>query len=130
MATHRILVVDDEPDLVSSLESLLEMEIEDVEVVTAEDADTAALALAQKGPFDLIICDQRMPGRQGLEFLEQVREGGGPPAILLTAHREDQKAVAAARTGVIRRFFTKPPDLERFMEGVWEVLDPSRLKAA
>ncbi len=130
MAAYRILVVDDEPDLVASLESLLELEVDGVEVVTAEDADTATLALAQKGPFDLIICDQRMPGRSGLEFLAQVREDGGPPAILLTAHREDQKAVEAARKGHIRRFFTKPPDLERFMEGVWEILDPSKLQAA
>lgn len=130
MDAYRILVVDDEPDLVASLSSLLELEIEDVVVEIAEDADTATLILAKEAPFDLVICDQRMPGRSGLEFLEQVRADGGPPAILLTAHREDQKAVAAARQGTIRRFFTKPPDLERFMEGVWEILDPARLEAS
>ncbi|MDD5330905.1 MAG: response regulator, partial [Sulfuricella sp.] len=65
-----VLVVDDE---VRSQESLRRTLEEEFEVYTASGADEA-LALLEHEWVDVILCDQRMPGTSGVDFLRQVRE--------------------------------------------------------
>ena len=69
MDRPHLLIVDDEQGVRSSLSLLLEEEGYDVE--TAEGAD-AALAHVRREPFNLVLCDVRMPGRDGLELLPEL----------------------------------------------------------
>jgi two-component system response regulator AtoC len=94
---ERILVVDDDPALRESLELVLTAEGH--EVVAADGAD-AALARLAEGPVDVVLCDLRMPGTDGLELLpELVRRLPGAPVILMSAYGSADLAVEAMRRG-------------------------------
>jgi CheY-like chemotaxis protein len=69
----RVLHVDDEPDFADLAATFLEREDERFEVETATSASEGLDRLAADG-FDCVVSDYDMPGRNGIEFLEAVRE--------------------------------------------------------
>ena len=77
----RILVVDDEESILQFVSYNLRKE--GYEVTVAPDGDTA-LALVADSPFDLIVLDMRLPGRDGLQVLKNLRARGfgGQPGLL------------------------------------------------
>jgi two-component system sensor histidine kinase/response regulator len=80
----RILVVDDDPDVVEYLSSFLEDE--GYEVVAARD-ERSALAEVERSNPDLILIDVMLPGRSGLDLLVRLRRDprwGGIPLVLVT----------------------------------------------
>jgi DNA-binding NtrC family response regulator len=104
----RVLVVDDEAGVRESLRMLLHGECE---VATAESAD-AGLARAAEARPDLILLDLVMPGRSGLEFLEELRQRGDPPpVIVLTATKTVTTAVEAMKLGAAD-YVTKPFEVD------------------
>jgi response regulator RpfG family c-di-GMP phosphodiesterase len=116
-----VLIVDDEPDILHSLSSLLEESIPNVRCVTAESG-TAALQLMGKSSVDLVVTDFRMPGMDGLEFLQRAKLlAPRVPRFLLTAYPDLSVAVRAINEAGIEQFLTKPlaPDqVVRAVEGV------------
>ncbi|MEK6769234.1 MAG: sigma-54 dependent transcriptional regulator [Gemmatimonadota bacterium] len=93
----KLLIVDDEPGLRQSLRLILSDE--QYEVADASDG-AAALARAAAEPFDLILCDVRMPAMDGLEFLRQYRAAGGTaPVIMMSAYGNEDAAIAAMKEG-------------------------------
>ena len=66
---HSILLVDDEPEILFSLKSLLRREFD---LHTAESGEEALLILSQQ-PIDIVMSDQRMPNMSGTELMEKVR---------------------------------------------------------
>ena len=79
----RILIIDDEADLLSQLKKLLEQQRYIVE--TAEDGEKG-LDLLFETPFDAVVLDIMMPGLDGLTLLEQARKAGiDTPVLMLTA---------------------------------------------
>ena len=93
----RILIVDDDEALRESLELVLSAE--DYEVVAAPDG-ACALALLEKGPVDVVLCDLRMPGVDGLELLPQLaRRLPGATLILMSAHGGPELAIEAMQCG-------------------------------
>lgn len=108
---NRILLVDDESSVLTALgRSLFE---EPLEIVTATSAEEALQIMAE-GVFKVVVSDERMPGMQGSEFLEQVRERYPETVrIMLTGHATLEAAMNAVNRGEIYRFFSKPwNDLE------------------
>ena len=98
MSKPRILVVDDEKELLRSIERILQRE--DLEVSTATSAEEALLGMQQTVPPDLIISDLMMPGIGGLEMLNLVsRKHPMVPVILITAHATLETAIQAIRAG-------------------------------
>ncbi|MBA1274026.1 CheR family methyltransferase [Stutzerimonas azotifigens] len=93
----RILLVDDSPDVLETLQLLLE--IEGASVLTANSGQAALECLGQ-GPFDLLISDIGMPGMDGHQLIEAVRKrlDDPPPGIALTgfASQEDVKRATGA----------------------------------
>jgi DNA-binding response OmpR family regulator len=82
---RRILVVDDEPDILMSVTFLLKKSGYDI--ITAEDGD-AAISEARKHLPDLILLDLRLPGKDGFEVCAELKSDdkcGKIPIILLTA---------------------------------------------
>ncbi len=93
----RVLVVDDEPGLRQSLGLLLTDAGYDV---TAETEGARALTRALAEPFDLILCDVRMPELDGLAFLRAYKRGGGSAlVIMMSAYGGEEAALAAMKEG-------------------------------
>src|SRR5213083_3490187 len=93
----RVLVVDDEPGLRQSLGLLL---TDAGYEVAAESDGKQALDRALAEPFDLILCDVRMPELGGIAFLRAYRERGGTAlVIMMSAYGGEEAALAAMKEG-------------------------------
>jgi two-component system response regulator AtoC len=93
----RVLVVDDEPGLRQSLGLLLS---DAGYAVTAESDGRRALERALGEPFDLVLCDVRMPEMDGLTFLRTYRSRGGMGlVIMMSAYGGEDAALAAMKEG-------------------------------
>jgi two-component system response regulator AtoC len=103
----RVLLVDNDPGMLSALEGLFAARGD--EPVLARDA---AQALAQLDRVDLVISDFAMPGMDGLELLRSVRERDEAlPVVLLTGHGSERVAVRAIRSGAYE-YVSKPFDVD------------------
>src|ERR1051325_2438826 len=103
----RLLIVDDEPNLLRALEAYLGAE--GFEVTTARSGAEALVKLAQGLP-DLVISDIRMPGMSGYELARQLRDSPRTalvPIVFLTAKGESGDRIEGFRAGV-DAYFTKP----------------------
>jgi response regulator RpfG family c-di-GMP phosphodiesterase len=113
-----ILLVDDEPDILDSLQVLLERAQQGVRVVTAASGKDA-LEKMRAEPVDLIITDYKMPGMNGLEFLAQAGDvQPGVPRILITAFPDLDVAIRAINEAGIENFITKPFESKAVVEQV------------
>ncbi len=93
----RVLVLDDDLGLRQSLGLLLDGEGYDV---VAESAAEQALERALAEPFDVVLCDVRMPGIDGLEFLRRYKRGGGSAlVIMMSAYGNEDSAIDAMKEG-------------------------------
>jgi two-component system response regulator AtoC len=100
-----ILVVDDELGLRHTLTLILQAE---GHTVRAANDGAAGLEKLGEAPADLIICDVRMPGLDGLAFLEKYKEmGGSALVIMMSAYGDDEAALEAIRRGAYD-FIPKP----------------------
>ena len=100
-----VLIVDDEPRVLDSLEALLAM---DYTVLRAERGDEALRVLAG-GDVALVISDQRMPGMNGTELLARAREVAPDTVrILLTAFTDADALMASINAANVYHFLLKP----------------------
>ncbi|GCL61953.1 HD domain-containing phosphohydrolase [Pseudaquabacterium pictum] len=103
-----VLLVDDEPSVLSALRRLFRTQGYRIEQATS-GAD--ALALMRNTPVDLVVSDMRMPGMDGAAFLSQVRVlYPGAVRILLTGYADITATIAAINQGAIHRYIAKPWD--------------------
>ena len=108
----KLLVVDDERAIRNSLKEILTDE--GYEVDTAEDG-AAALALAEREQYNVIFCDIKMPGMDGIEFLDKVMEAGLEGAVvMISGHGDIDTAVECIKKGAFD-FIQKPLDLNRIL---------------
>jgi len=121
-----LLLVDDEPSILSSLRRLLRPA--GYIIHTAENGK-AGLEILEKETIDLIISDMRMPEMDGAEFLERVRNRWpATTRILLTGHADMSSTIAAINRGEIFRYIPKPWDDADLMLIVRDALERGRLK--
>jgi two-component system nitrogen regulation response regulator NtrX len=108
----RILIIDDEDAIRSSLQMIFEYEGYDC-LLAANGA--AGLKIAEKEQPDLVFLDIRMPQMEGLEVLRRLRaEVGGPEVVILSGHGNVKTAVEATKLGAFD-FIEKPPERERIL---------------
>lgn len=101
---NRILICDDEKDIVSALKIYLTAEgFETVEAYSGDEA----LARLEEGNIDLVLMDIMMPGTDGLSATVKLRETSNVPVILLTAKSEDTDKVLGLNLGA-DDYVTKP----------------------
>ncbi|MFB6130586.1 MAG: PAS domain S-box protein [Salinigranum sp.] len=97
----RVLAVDDDPAMAQLVVDWLERGIEGLAVTTANGADEALSALESEPHVDCVVSDYDMPGRNGLELLNAVRERHGDlPFILFTGKGSEEVASQAISAGV------------------------------
>jgi len=103
----KILVVDDEENILRSLKRLLMSE--NFEVITSSSGEEALNVLKNDGSIGLIISDQRMPGMTGVQFLEKARElSPDTVRMVLTGYADINAAIDAINRGGAFRYITKP----------------------
>lgn len=105
-----VLVVDDEPQILTSIRDLLE---DDFVVSTAGDAETALRMLAQQ-EVAVVLSDQRMPGISGDQFLNKAKELSGATRVLITGYSDIEALVRAVNNGQIYAYVAKPWDATEF----------------
>ncbi|MFZ5559007.1 MAG: sigma-54-dependent transcriptional regulator [Pseudomonadota bacterium] len=110
-----VLVVDDEPRSQEALRRTLE---EDFDVLTAADAGQAHAVLARE-MVQVILCDQRMPGQSGVQFLRQVREEWPDVVrIIISGYTDAEDIIAGINEAGIYQFILKPWQPEALLLGV------------
>ena len=116
----KILVIDDERPIRSTLKEILEFEKFTVE--TAEDGK-AGLDLILKNKYDLILCDIKMPKMDGMEVLDKIVENNiETPVVMISGHGNVETAVEAIKKGAYD-FIQKPLDLNRTLVTLRNALD-------
>jgi len=106
----RILFVDDEPMVLEALETVLYAQRREWQMVFVTSAAAALAELGSK-PFDVVVTDMRMPGRDGADLLAEVaRKWPASGRILLTGYADEAAVARAAATAHFRLDKPCPPD--------------------
>jgi FixJ family two-component response regulator len=116
-----VLYVDDEEQALKYFPKIL---ARGFEVLTANSAAAAITLLEARGPrVGVIVSDQRMPGRTGVELLTEVRRRWpGIVRILLTAYADLDSAIAAVNAGAIHKYLNKPVEIDPMRKTLDEAL--------
>jgi two-component system KDP operon response regulator KdpE len=129
MPKQRILVVDDDPDLVRALR--LRLRANNYDITTASDG-YSAVASAQKERPDLIVLDLGLPAGDGfvvLDRLQNIDALAGVPVIVLSARDPQGNEERALKAGATA-FFQKPADNEELLNVIRVSLPPAAKAAA
>jgi DNA-binding response OmpR family regulator len=121
MMAKKILIVDDEPNIVTSLEFLMKREGFDVSVAT--DGEAAIGRLAEFLP-DLVLLDVMMPKKSGFEVCQHIRGDAnlaGTKVIMLTAKGRDTEVAKGLALGA-DAYVTKPFSTKELVVKVREIL--------
>lgn len=119
-----ILIIDDERPIRRTLREILEFE--KYKIDEAEDGEEG-IAKAKAKNFDLILCDIKMPKKDGIEVLQTLKESGvESPVVMISGHGTIETAVEAIKIGAFD-FIAKPPDLNRLLITVRNALDQKDL---
>jgi two-component system probable response regulator PhcQ len=108
---YRIIIVDDEKDVLEALHETLKRAKEFQCEVEMANEGSGALALMEKGRFDLIITDYKMPGMNGIDLLVAVKEKyPGMVRILITGFSDVNVAREAMMKAQVLDYIEKPWD--------------------
>ena len=122
----KILIIEDEEPIRRVLKRILLEENEHFSIEQAEDGEKGLTSLLAED-YDLILCDIKMPNKDGLEVLRAAKNKGVlTPFIMLTGHGNIQTAVEAMKIGAYD-FIPKPPDLNRLLISVRNALESKNL---
>ncbi len=100
---YKILIADDEPDTLDLCSKILKKE--GYEVLTVKDG-TEAAGMIEREPFDLLLLDIRMPGKNGMEVLD-IATAIGLDTVMITAYATIETAVEAMKKGA-KDYIAKP----------------------
>jgi len=118
MSEHsaRLLLIDDDDDFASSLLTVLETS---GHLVQRASDGTTGIQMAMTEPFDVVICDIRMPGIGGMEVLQQLHAAKPKlPVILMTAFTTTERAIESMKAGAFDYLLKPfdPPEMLRVLE--------------
>ena len=118
----KVLVVDDEPNIVQTLKDRLEMN--EYLVFTACNGDEGLRRAEEEGP-DLILLDVIMPIMDGHEMLEKLRqqEWGTDISVIMLTARSQAQDIARAKACNIDDYIIKPFDLSELLEKIEGILE-------
>jgi DNA-binding response OmpR family regulator len=120
-----VLWIDDEADLLQSHRIFLQQSGYDVEMATNADD---AIELLRRRVFDVVLLDEQMPGKRGLEVYRDVRElAPNVPVIMVTKSEEDATLTEAIGANV-RDYLTKPINPRQVLAAVRRILDGPRIR--
>jgi len=125
MPKARIIVVDDEEGIRTSLSAVLR---DEGFIVEAANDGQQALEMMQQDPFDLVMLDVWMPGLDGVETLQRIRANFKETAIIMiSGHARIEDAVKATKLGAYN-FVEKPLSLDKVVQDVKQALKQRHLE--
>ena len=122
----KILVVDDEENIRKSLKMILEYE--GYSFLEAEDGEEALDVLEETVGLDLVLLDIKLPGRDGLEVLAEMKKKPySPEVVMISGHGTIKNAVEATRLGAFD-FLEKPLQRDRVLLSIRNALNQNKLR--
>src|SRR5271170_5465532 len=122
---HNVLIVDDEAGIRESLAGIL---ADEGYTASSADSGEACLDLLRKSAFDVVLLDVWLPGVDGLDTLESIRELENPPeVIMISGHGTIETAVRATKLGAYD-FLEKPLSLEKTLIVVKNAIESKKLR--
>lgn len=120
----RILVIDDERSIRNTLKEILQYEKYDVDL--AEDG-IQALEQIGRNEYDIVLCDIKMPGMDGIEVLGKIQASfPDTPVVMISGHGNIDTAVESIKKGAYD-YIEKPLDLNRLLITIRNAMDKSTL---
>ena len=116
----KILIVEDERLLVKTLADALSEQGYTTSV--AGDADQAEQLLFPESSFDLVVLDNRLPDRSGVEVLRRIRDEGLSVRVIVMTAYGTNGLEAELKKLKVDGFVKKPFDLDRFLEAIADVV--------
>jgi signal transduction histidine kinase len=123
---HTILVVDDEPDVVESVQNLLRLQYRVLGATSAQEG----IEILKQQEVHVVMTDQRMPEMTGVELLRHIR-GEHPDCIrlMITGYADIRAVVDAINQGNVYRYITKPWDPEELVAIIRQAVEHYELLA-
>jgi response regulator RpfG family c-di-GMP phosphodiesterase len=123
--SKKILCVDDEANVLQAFERQFRKQFE---IHTALGPERGLKAVAENGPFAVIVSDLRMPGMNGIEFLIRARQMSPDTVrVMLTGQADHNATIAAVNQGNIFQFLTKPCPSETLIRVLNSAVEQYRL---
>jgi DNA-binding response OmpR family regulator len=119
MTDMRILIVDDEEELVTTLVERMELRgLQAVGVTTGHEA----VGLIEREPFDVVVLDVKMPGEDGVEIMKRIKKiRSDLPVILLTGHMSMEASEEGLKAGAID-YIIKPIQIDDLIAKMKEAI--------
>lgn len=122
----KILIIEDEEAIRRVLRNILSEEDKSFQVDDAENGKVGLDKLAKES-YDLVLCDIKMPGMDGIEVLDHiVKDYPDTAVVMISGHGDIETAVDCIKKGAYD-FISKPPDLNRLLNTVRNALDRKQL---
>ncbi len=126
MSASRILIVDDDPALLTALSGALKLRLPEIVVETCDSA-LAAVKKISASDYDAVVSDIKMPGMDGLALLKEIRALRPElPTLLITGHGQHDLAVQALRGGAFD-FIQKPIDRDYVVAALTRALQMRKM---
>src|SRR5262245_33679593 len=121
---ERVLLVDDEPQVLLALEDLL---ADDYSVLKSESGERALDMIAEEHDIAVVITDQRMPRMSGDELLAKLGDSSDASRIMITGYADLSAVIRAVNQGAIFAYVTKPWNRDDLLLKVKRGVDHFRL---
>src|SRR5256885_4525759 len=122
---HKILIVDDEAGIRESLSGVL---ADEGYSASSVETGEASLELLRKAAFDVVLLDVWLPGADGLETLQKIRElDNAPEVIMISGHGNIETAVRATKLGAYD-FLEKPLSLDKTLILIKNAIEAKKLR--
>ena len=118
----RILVVDDDPDVLDGID--LALRSEGATTLRANDGNEAVMLWRKEAP-EAVVLDMMLPKRSGFLVLEKIQEAGAPPPVVMITANQGRRHMEYARNLGVSAYMVKPVALSMLMDKISEVLDAS-----
>lgn len=120
LADRRILIVDDDPDILATMGAV--MQAEGAEVERVDNGNAAVQACAEWEP-DLVLLDMMLPKRSGFLVLEKIKGRADSPLVIMITANEGRRHQTYAQQLGADRYMLKPVPLELLVETAREMLE-------
>ena len=125
---RKILIVDDDEDILSSID--LAMRTEGAATTTVVDGN-AAVHMVHADPPDAVVLDMMLPKRSGFLVLEKIMEAEEPPIVVMITANQGKRHMAYAKALGVHAYLIKPVPLQRLVDTVVDLVEdrPTRAEA-
>ncbi|MDG1898524.1 MAG: response regulator [Phycisphaerales bacterium] len=115
----RILVVDDDPDVLDGID--LALRSEGATTLRANDGNEAVMLWRKEAP-EAVVLDMMLPKRSGFLVLEELIEAENPPVVVMVTANEGKRHMSYAKSMGVHAYLNKPVPLETLIQTIYDLL--------